>query len=134
MIKGGSHIMKNKNSKLFAGFTIGIMAIGIYGYMLMFTFRSGHTATNGPGDVSAENIAQNNTGPSSTPISEPAADSAAVKYEGSVEHIFFHPLIAYPELAFDGDGLAKGYDNDTNYYTYMRENGNVFRRAGIARE
>lgn len=25
-------------------------------------------------------------------------------YDGPIEHIFFHPLIAYPEIAFDGDG------------------------------
>ncbi|MCX7615238.1 MAG: hypothetical protein N2Z65_05750 [Clostridiales bacterium] len=32
-------------------------------------------------------------------------------YNGTVEHLFFHPLIAYPELAFDGDGMQKGFDN-----------------------
>ena len=31
-----------------------------------------------------------------------------VDYEGPVEHIFFHPLIAYPKLAFDGDAMAQG--------------------------
>ncbi|MDP4109343.1 MAG: hypothetical protein Q8878_04865 [Bacillota bacterium] len=31
-------------------------------------------------------------------------------YTGAVEHIFFHPLIAYPELAFDGDGMQRGFD------------------------
>lgn len=34
-----------------------------------------------------------------------------VPYTGPVEHIFFHPLIAYPELAFDGDYISKGFDN-----------------------
>jgi len=28
-----------------------------------------------------------------------------------VEHIFFHPLIAYPNRAFDNDGMAKGFDD-----------------------
>lgn len=32
-------------------------------------------------------------------------------YRGPVEHIFFHPLIAYPERAFDGDRLSKGYQD-----------------------
>lgn len=32
-------------------------------------------------------------------------------YSGPVEHIFFHPLIAYPELAFDGDSQQKGFDD-----------------------
>lgn len=33
-----------------------------------------------------------------------------VPYTGPVEHIFFHPLIAYPELAFDGDYISDGFD------------------------
>ena len=28
-----------------------------------------------------------------------------------VEHLFFHPVIAYPELAFDGDSQEKGLDD-----------------------
>ncbi len=28
-----------------------------------------------------------------------------------VEHMFFHPVVAYPELAFDGDGMEKGIDD-----------------------
>ena len=32
-------------------------------------------------------------------------------YKGPVEHIFFHPLIAYPERAFDGDRMSKGYND-----------------------
>lgn len=37
--------------------------------------------------------------------------STLVAYQGPVEHIFFHPLIAYPELAFDGDAQQKGFDD-----------------------
>jgi len=32
-------------------------------------------------------------------------------YDGIVEHLFFHPIIAYPELAFDGDAQANGLDD-----------------------
>ena len=32
-------------------------------------------------------------------------------YDGIVEHLFFHPVIAYPELAFDGDAQANGLDD-----------------------
>jgi len=32
-------------------------------------------------------------------------------YDDLVEHLFFHPLIAYPELAFDGDAQSKGLDD-----------------------
>ena len=34
-----------------------------------------------------------------------------VPYDGIVEHLFFHPIIAYPELAFDGDAQANGLDD-----------------------
>ena len=34
-----------------------------------------------------------------------------VPWTGKVEHLFFHPVIAYPELAFDGDRQAKGLDD-----------------------
>ena len=32
-------------------------------------------------------------------------------YDGIVEHLFFHPVVAYPELAFDGDAHADGIDD-----------------------
>jgi len=32
-------------------------------------------------------------------------------YDGIVEHLFFHPVIAYPELAFDGDAQEQGLDD-----------------------
>lgn len=34
-----------------------------------------------------------------------------VPYKGPVEHLFFHPLVVDPALAFDGDPLAQGYDD-----------------------
>lgn len=36
-------------------------------------------------------------------IPQAARTPALVPYEGKVEQLFFHPLIAFPELAFDGD-------------------------------
>jgi len=32
-----------------------------------------------------------------------------VIYQGPVQHIFFHPLIAYPDRAFDGDAMSRGF-------------------------
>lgn len=32
-------------------------------------------------------------------------------WDGIVEHLFFHPVVAYPELAFDGDAQANGIDD-----------------------
>ncbi|GAB6154579.1 hypothetical protein JCM17380_33290 [Desulfosporosinus burensis] len=36
---------------------------------------------------------------------------AMVLYQGPIEHIFFHPLLAYPELAFDNDHQSKGFND-----------------------
>ena len=55
-----------------------------------------------------------------TPTAEPppttplpyAPDTQLVPYDGIVEHIFFHEIIAYPELAFDGETTQKGYDEN----------------------
>ena len=34
-----------------------------------------------------------------------------VPYDGVVEHLFFHPVVAYPEQAFDGDSKSDGIDD-----------------------
>ena len=34
-----------------------------------------------------------------------------VEYKGPIKHMFFHPLIAYPEVAFNGNPMTKGYDD-----------------------
>ncbi|HOJ10094.1 MAG TPA: hypothetical protein PK733_05825 [Clostridiales bacterium] len=39
------------------------------------------------------------------------ANKDLVVYQGPVRHIFFHPLIAFPELAFDGDYISQGFDD-----------------------
>lgn len=37
--------------------------------------------------------------------------ASLVKYEGAIDHVFFHSLIVYPELAFDNKGHpAQGYN------------------------
>ncbi len=38
-------------------------------------------------------------------------ESDLVEYTGTVHHLFFHQVIAYPELAFDGDANESGYDD-----------------------
>jgi hypothetical protein len=39
-------------------------------------------------------------------------------YNGPIEHIFFHPLVIYPSLAFDGDAMSKGYNE---YFVTVKE-------------
>lgn len=61
--------------------------------------------TAAPSDNSASS-------PSADPSSSPSSGGAKlVLYDGVVEHLFFHPLVSYPELAFDGDSKEKGIDD-----------------------
>ncbi len=39
-----------------------------------------------------------------------AQKNSLVEYDGQVYHVFFHSLVVYPELAFDDDYKAEGYD------------------------
>ena len=48
--------------------------------------------------------------PDPTPVPTPEAE--LFEYDGVVEHIFFHEVIAWPELAFDGDSRQPGYSNN----------------------
>jgi len=63
--------------------------------------------------VTPEATATPATSPSPEPTPLPTATPAAdlMPYTGVVEHIFFHPLLAYPEQAFDGDYQTLGYDD-----------------------
>ncbi|MBQ4426724.1 MAG: polysaccharide deacetylase family protein [Oscillospiraceae bacterium] len=55
------------------------------------------------------------------PVEEPAEEpkykpyqfdeSKFVEYNGTVEHFFFHQIVAWPEMAFDGDSYEKGIDD-----------------------
>ena len=59
--------------------------------------------------------------PDATPDTPPPPVIDLVPYNGVVEHIFFHEVIAWPELAFDGDSRQKGYDdNMTTVSEYTR--------------
>lgn len=68
-----------------------------------------------PGGVSADPAGTQ--GPELTPQSTPESTPEQTPqvelfpYDGVVEHIFFHPLVAYPELAFDGDYQSDGFDD-----------------------
>ncbi len=41
----------------------------------------------------------------------PGPDVELTEYDGVVEHLFFHPVIAYPEMAFRGDYMEQGLDD-----------------------
>ena len=66
-----------------------------------------------PSTDAAESVENKPEPPDPYVISNPAEqqDPAYVPYDGVVEHLFFHPVVAYPELAFDGDAQSDGIDD-----------------------
>ena len=74
---------------------------------------------------SAGSTAASSSEPDPTPVPEPYVISdpkvmpeggvkdgvTYVAWNDIVEHLFFHPVVAYPELAFDGDSQANGIDD-----------------------
>ena len=74
---------------------------------------------------SAGSTAASSSEPDPTPVPEPYVISDPkvmpegggkdgvpyVAWDGIVEHLCFHPVVAYPELAFDGDSQANGIDD-----------------------
>ena len=80
---------------------------------------AGGSAQNAAGDPTPEEAAPELPEPEPYEISDPTVmPEGGVRdgvtyaaYDGIVEHLFFHPVVAYPELAFDGDAQANGIDD-----------------------
>ena len=80
---------------------------------------AGGSAQNAAGDPTPEEEAPELPEPEPYEISAPTVmPEGGVRdgvtyaaYDGIVEHLFFHPVVAYPELAFDGDAQANGIDD-----------------------
>ena len=51
------------------------------------------------------------------------AEKELVPYNGPIEHIFFHPLLAYPALTFDGDAESNGFNQ---YFVTVSEFKKIF--------
>src|SRR5689334_21901547 len=61
--------------------------------------------------------------PTATPTPSPTASPTPapqllVAWHGPVDHLFFHPLVIDPRLAFRGDGLGRGF---RDYFVTARE-------------
>ncbi len=65
---------------------------------------AGEEGTEGNSSVVQDPVQEEDPEPPAPPVN-------LVPYNGVVEHIFFHPVVAYPELAFDGDNQANGIDD-----------------------
>lgn len=77
-----------------------VLVMAIFTYV--HTFKERTSATTGNDEVLIPE--ENNK------IEEIVYKEPLVKYEGPVHHVFFHSLIAYTNLAFDGDSRANGYN------------------------
>ncbi|MCY9667292.1 hypothetical protein M5X11_20595 [Paenibacillus alginolyticus] len=116
--------MKTKFVLRLSGLLVGIVLVLFLsiemGSRHVFTPRQDHSSIQSPlPSASLDHV------PVSTPIPtleiaaaaspttpEPVpVETPLVLFNGQIEHIFFHPLIAFPELAFDGDSMAKGYND-----------------------
>jgi hypothetical protein len=107
------------------GLASGLLIVG-FAVFLFLNNKSSHSASSSAAAFASSSptpaAAAAAQEPTSAPQTlEPADIVSAIStaprsptlkaYHGAVEHIFFHPLIAYPELAFDGDSLSKGYND-----------------------
>ena len=65
-------------------------------------------------------------------IPYPGPESELFPYDGIVEHLFFHEVIAFPELAFDGDSREKGYDeNMVTAYEFSKMLDSIYSKGFI---
>ena len=84
--------------------------LSLLGSALLLLFLAGcgdseDAATEANGEAAAKPVSVQET------PAYPTEDTVLVPYEGRVEHLFFHPVIAYPEMAFDGDYMTDGFDD-----------------------
>ena len=88
---------------------MGLSGCSGVGRAAMAPVEPGTTAPAGPAAAAPET-------PAGVPspgqqIGEAPAGPDLFPYDGPVENLFFHPLVIYPERAFDGDSLSQGYDD-----------------------
>lgn len=101
-----------------------ILATALFVCLLLTSCGQSAVPTAGPVDLaggqsnaSASGSSSSSASPDSSetvPPEEPKFDLSSVTlvpWDGPVEHLFFHPVVAYPELAFDGDSMSDGIDD-----------------------
>jgi len=75
---------------------------------------TGDPAPGGPATTGTATSGPTTSAPTTTvppTPSYPGPDVRLVPYSGIVENLFFHPVIAYPELAFNGNPKTRGLDD-----------------------
>ncbi len=87
--------------------TIIVSCLAVVLVMAVFTYL--HTFKERV-DATTENDDVNFISEEDNKAEEIVYKEPLVKYEGPVQHVFFHSLIADTSLAFDGDSRANGYN------------------------
>ncbi len=96
-------------------------------FLLLSLAACGSSASSGSASAGSSQSASSGSAASSEPAPDPNSPTAYsgdedaqpfdqssvswVDWTGTVEHLFFHPVVAYPELAFDGDNMSDGIDD-----------------------
>jgi len=73
--------------------------------------ETGSPETEVPEEVPPEPEPYDILDPTVMPEGGSRGDVTYTAWDGVVEHLFFHPIVSYPELAFDGDSEANGIDD-----------------------
>lgn len=81
---------------------------------LLFITSCGGSSRNEPEPTPTPPPTPSPPPPTPEPTPEPVH---LVPWDGEIEHIFFHEVIAFPEVTFDGSGDSRGFDN--YFVTYL---------------
>lgn len=89
-------------------FTTFLISYKVYSHYIFASKPVNIEMNNNEKDVSNgknENTKENEKG------NEIPKQVKMIEYSGRIEHVFFHPLIAYTSLAFDDDNQSLGFDD-----------------------
>lgn len=103
-----------KNNKVIILFLLGVCIIA--GGVFIGTSLAGNVESKLPNNNDTKEDGANGLEGKKDEVEPEVSNNEIIKEEfvdfsGNVEHIFFHPLVAYNELAFDGDYQSQGMDD-----------------------
>lgn len=121
---GTGGVCLSKKSWIVAAVAVVTLTVLALVGVIRFHARAAVSPPGGGGPTPGETSGPAQPEPSPAPPVVPAPEppplpppSTLVAYDGPVEHIFFHPLVVYPDLAFKGS-MAKGYND---WFVTVRE-------------
>jgi hypothetical protein len=114
ILKRGIIEMKNREPLKMLFKASKLLSLALLCLLLVLTATACFSGSgNDPDPTPPPDTEPRPTPPPPVPTTEPEPEPVVlVPYDGVVEHIFFHEVIAYPELAFNGGSNQRGYDNN----------------------